>query len=106
MSAKDTKPLVDKEYFEMLCMLQYTEEEVLEYVGAKKDAVYLWCRMIYDKNFEEVYQDFKHRGQVQLRARQFELASKSPTMAIHLGKKYLGDEDEDETSQEEESFKW
>ena len=45
-------------------------------------------------SFSEVFSIKREKGKVSLRRSQFKLAEKNPTMAIWLGKQYLGQRDE------------
>ena len=48
--------------------------------------------------FSEVYAEKRQKGRASLRRSQFRLAEKSATMAIWLGKQYLGQKDQVEAS--------
>ena len=64
--------------FEQLCKIQCTET----------------CKRTYKQTFSEVYKIYAQDGKVSLRRMQFNLAKKSPAMAIFLGKNMLGQSDE------------
>ena len=49
-------------------------------------------------NFSEVFKEKRGLGKVSLRRNQWRLAEKSATMAIWLGKQYLGQKDQVEAS--------
>ena len=49
-------------------------------------------------NFSEVFKEKRGLGKISLRRNQFRLAEKSATMAIWLGKQYLGQKDQVEAS--------
>ena len=49
-------------------------------------------------NFSEVLKDKRGLGKISLRRSQWRLAEKSATMAIWLGKQYLGQKDQVEAS--------
>lgn len=53
-----------------------------------------WCKRTYKQTFSEVYKIYAQDGKVSLRRMQFNLAKKSPAMAIFLGKNMLGQSDE------------
>lgn len=72
---------------EAMSSVMATQEEIATFLGCdvrtlQRDAEF--CR-IYKKGQEE--------GKMSLRRRQFELAKKSASMAIFLGKNYLGQKD-------------
>ena len=48
-------------------------------------------------NFAEVYKIYSVSGKISLRRWQFKMAEKNVTMAIFLGKQYLGQTDKTET---------
>lgn len=60
-----------------------------------------WCQETYGKNFQEAYERLSQNGRASLRRNQFELSKKNATMAIFLGKQYLGQKDIPEESTEE-----
>ena len=49
-------------------------------------------------NFSEVFKEKRGLGKISLRRNQWRLAEKSATMAIWLGKQYLGQRDQVEAS--------
>lgn len=90
---------IDKTEFEKLCGLQCTEAEICAWFGVVDKTLVAWCRDTYKKEngegmtFEEIYQIKKSRGKIALRRTQMQLAQKSATMAIFLGKQILGQRD-------------
>lgn len=96
---------IDKERFESVCTLQFTQEEVVEHLGVTDKEIEEWCDTEYSEPYRIVYARLKYQGQEELRAKQFALASKSPTMAIHLGKKYLNDEEPTDSGDKDE-YSW
>ena len=87
------KIIIDKSQFEKLCGLQCTEEEIACFFDCSVDTVERWCKRTYKKRFAQVYAEKRSLGKISLRRSQFELAKKSPAMAIFLGKNYLGQRD-------------
>lgn len=85
---------IDKEQFEKLCAIQCTLEEMEGFLGVSGDTIERWCVKEYGKNFAEVFRLKRGLGKVSLRRSQFRLAETNPTMAIWLGKQYLGQTDE------------
>ena len=92
---------IDKSLFEKLCGLQCTKEEIAGVVEVSEDTVERWCKRTYKATFSEVYKKFSAKGKMSLRRLQFKLAEKSASMAIFLGKQYLGQTDKLETTDSE-----
>ena len=89
------KKEIDKGQFEKLCGLQCTLEEVCGYFGVEDDTLNRWCKETYDgKTFSEIFKVKRGAGKISLRRYQFQLAETNPTMAIWLGKQYLGQSDQ------------
>ena len=85
---------IDKKIFENLCGLQCTLEEVCSAFDVEDDTLNSWCKKTYDgKTFSEVFKEKRGKGQISLRRMQWKLAEKNPSMAIFLGKQYLGQKD-------------
>ena len=84
---------IDKEQFEKLCGLQCTLEEICSFFDCCTDTLESWCKRTYKQNFSEVFSQKRRIGKISLRRAQFRLAEKNPTMAIWLGKQYLGQTD-------------
>ena len=82
-----------KEDFEKLCALQCTEEEIASFFNVSHDTLFRWCVQTYGLKFSEVYPRFSCKGKISLRRNQMRLAETNPTMAIWLGKQYLGQKD-------------
>ena len=57
------------------------------------DTVNRFCKETYKCTFAEAYKKFSAAGKASLRRYQFKLAQKSASMAIFLGKNYLGQTD-------------
>lgn len=57
-----------------------------------------WCKRTYGERFSEVFAQKRGKGKVSLRRMQFRLAEKNASMAIWLGKQYLGQRDQPEDS--------
>lgn len=107
--AKRGRPpkIIDKTQFEKLCAIQCTLEEMVCVLDANTDTIEKWCKETYGMNFSEVFKIKRGMGKVSLRRSQFQLAEKNPTMAIWLGKQYLGQTDKQEValSASDESIK-
>lgn len=81
---------IDKEQFEKLCSIQCTLEEIAGYFNCTEDTIQNWCKREYGENFSAVYAKKRGVGKISLRRSQFRMAETNPTMAIWLGKQYLG----------------
>lgn len=84
---------IDKKQFENLCGLQCTLLEVCDFFDVEDDTLNSWCKETYGTTFSEVFKQKRGKGQISLRRTQWRLAEKNPTMAIWLGKQYLGQRD-------------
>ena len=86
---------IDKAEFEKLCSLQCTLAEFCAWFDCEDDTLNKWCKENYDgMTFSEVFAIKRGIGKISLRRHQFQLAEKNPTMAIWLGKQFLGQKDE------------
>ncbi len=81
---------VDKEQFEKLCSIQCTKSEIAGYFNCSEDTIDRWCYREYKASFAVVFQQKRGIGKISLRRAQFRMAEVNPTMAIWLGKQYLG----------------
>ena len=86
--------------FEELSKIQCTKQEIANVMGISQQTVWRRCQEIYGGTFEEVYARFADVGLVSLRRSQFALAKKSASMAIFLGKNYLGQSDRGYTDED------
>ena len=85
---------IDKEAFEKLCQMQCTLEEIAGFFDCSHDTVERWVKRTYSrKTFSEVFAQKRANGLISLRRSQFRQAETNPTMAIWLGKQYLGQKD-------------
>lgn len=86
---------IDIKEFEKLCSLQCTLQEICAWFNVQDDTLNAWCRDNYDgRTFSEVFAEKRGIGKISLRRYQFQQAEKNPTMAIWLGKQYLGQTDQ------------
>lgn len=81
---------IDQKQFEQLCGLQCTQEEICDWFDVCTDTLNSWCKRTYHKSFSEVFKQKRGRGKISLRRSQWKLAEKNTSMAIWLGKQYLG----------------
>lgn len=89
---------IDKEQFEKLCFLQCTQIEFEGFLDVDNKTLEKWCKKTYGMNFSEVYKLKRSNGKVSLRRKQWQLAETNPTMAIWLGKQWLGQTDKQEVA--------
>lgn len=88
------RAFIDKKQFENLCSLQCTEEEICGWFNVTPKTLARWCADNYEgKRFSQVFREKRSNGKISLRRMQWQLAAKSPAMAIFLGKQYLGQSD-------------
>lgn len=89
------KKKISKKTFEELCSIQCTQTEIIQVLGVSDKTLNNWCRATYGGlNFSEVFGQKRGKGKASLRRSQWQLAKSNPTMAIWLGKQYLGQKDE------------
>lgn len=95
LMAKRGRPLkeIDQSQFEKLCALQCTQEEMCGFFNVDDKTLEGWCKRTYGENFSEVFKIKRGTGKVSLRRNQWKMAETNPTMAIWLGKQYLGQRD-------------
>lgn len=86
--------VIDQKQFENLCGLQCTYDEICSWFDVTDKTLNSWCKRTYGKNFSEVFREKRGRGKISLRRTQWELAKKNASMAIFLGKQYLGQSDQ------------
>lgn len=84
---------IDQKDFESLCALQCTKEEICGFFDASDKTLENWCKRTYSEGFSEVFKKKRGKGKISLRRAQFRLAEKSASMAIWLGKQWLGQKD-------------
>ena len=84
---------IGKKQFENLCGLQCTLLEICDFFDVEDDTLNSWCKETYGTTFSEVFKLKRGKGQISLRRMQWKLAEKNTTMAIFLGKQYLGQKD-------------
>lgn len=87
------KKEISKEWFEKLCGMQCTLDEIAGFFNCSADTIERFAKSTYKKTFAEIYKEYSVQGKISLRRYQFKLAEKSAAMAIWLGKQYLGQRD-------------
>lgn len=84
--------------FEKLCGMQCTQEEICDWFDVTDKTLNTWCRKTYGETFSEVFSKKRGKGKISLRRIQWRMAEHSASMAIWLGKQYLGQKDKPEDS--------
>lgn len=87
------KKEISQKLFESLCAIQCTEVEICSIFECCEDTLNSWCKRTYKSTFSEIYKSKCAAGKSSLRRMQWKLAEKSATMAIWLGKQFLGQRD-------------
>lgn len=98
---------IDQEQFEKLCFIQCTLNEIASWFRCSEDTIERWCKREYKETFAETHKKYSAGGKISLRRYQMKMAEHNATMAIWLGKQYLGQSDKQEVvvSKEDESIK-
>ena len=92
MSGRPRKEF-DQNTFEKLLELQCTQAEICNFFNTTDKTISAWCKRTYKKDFSECLEKFGTKGRISLRRAQFKMAQNNPTMAIWLGKQFLGQKD-------------
>lgn len=80
--------------FEKLCELQCTQSEIASFFGCHPNTLSDRVKDEYEgEDYSTVYKKFSESGKCSLRRAQFKLAHKNSSMAIWLGKQWLGQKD-------------
>jgi len=87
------KAEIDFETFEELCKIQCTQSEICSVLKVTDKTLNRILKEQYGGGFSECFKRLSEDGKTSLRRTQFELAKKSPAMAIFLGKNLLGQKD-------------
>ncbi len=93
MPAGRPRKKIDRKEFEKLCGLQCTVEEIAAWFDCSVDTIERWCEREYGQKFADVFSEKRSYGKISLRRTQWQLAEKNASMAIFLGKNYLGQRD-------------
>jgi hypothetical protein len=98
---KQKQVLINQDTFESLCAIQCTKEEICSVLNVSEKTLNSWCNSTYGENFSLVFSKKRQYGKSSLRRTQWKLAEKNPSMAIFLGKQYLGQKDNIDVSGEQ-----
>jgi len=94
---KQAQIKINKDVFEGLCKILCTRDEILGVLGVADKTLYSWCKNTYNEDFSTVYKKYAEYGKSSIRRAQFKIAQTNATMAIWLGKQYLGQKEFVET---------
>jgi len=83
----------DFEQFEALCKIQCSKADICAVMDVSEKTLDRLVREKYRLTFEEAQSRFRAYGKATLLRTQFKLAERNPSMAIWLGKQYLGQQD-------------
>lgn len=85
---------IDWESFEKLCGLQCTQREIASFFDISVNQLHERVLKQYKiDNYMDVYERFTDKGKISLRRNQLKLSQRNATMAIWLGKNWLGQVD-------------
>lgn len=84
---------IDQAQFEKLCGIQCTEEEIASWFHCSIETLECWVKRVYKTTFLDIYKSLSGFGKISLRRTQFKIAEHNCSMAIFLGKQYLGQRD-------------
>ena len=84
---------IDPDQFKKLCELQCTLSEIAGFFDCSEDTIQRWCKREYKERFAERFKKYSAGGKATLRRYQLGLAEKNASMAIWLGKQWLGQRD-------------
>lgn len=87
------KKEIDWELFEQLCELQCTQAEMASVLKINVDTLHDRAQEKYKESYSEIYKKFSLPGKCSLRRNQFNLSKTNATLAIWLGKQWLGQKD-------------
>lgn len=83
----------DKKIFEGLCNVCCTVEELESIFTTDIRTINLWCEREYNNSFSTVYKELSANGKASVRRNQLNLSKTNASMAIWLGKQWLGQRD-------------
>ena len=90
--ARPRREFDEKEWrqFETLCGIMCTRDEICSVLNISDKTLSRLTKEKYGLGFDEAREKFSSNGRASLRRLQFQHAQTNPTMAIFLGKVYLG----------------
>lgn len=93
---------IDWPQFEQLCALQCTQSEIGSMFGICENTLSDRAKAQYGDDYSTIYKRFSEKGKCSFRRNQFVLSKKNASVAIWLGKIWLGQRDPgiDETKED------
>ena len=88
------KIAINQEHFENLCSIQCTLSEIASFFKCSEDTVERWCKRELKMSFADAFKKYSVGGKISLRRWQFKMAEHNVSMAIWLGKQYLGQKEQ------------
>lgn len=86
---------IDWKMFESLCAIQCTQAEISSIMRVDSETLREHARIEYnEEDYSLIHKKFSECGKVSLRRNQYNLSKKNATIAIWLGKQWLGQKDE------------
>lgn len=85
---------IDMDQFKKLCAIQCTLAEISSWFKCSEDTVERWCKRELKMTFADAFKTWSADGKISLRRIQFRMAETNVSMAIWLGKQYLGQKDQ------------
>lgn len=98
---------IDMEQFKGLCNIQCTLAEIASWFKCSEDTIERWCKRELNMSFADAFKTYSVGGKISLRRWQFKMAETNVSMAIWLGKQYLGQKEQQEitVSNDDDSIK-
>lgn len=90
---------INWEQFEQLCALHCTREEIGSFFHLNPDQITFRVKQYYHEDYMVIYKRFSEQGKCSLRRNQFKMTNRNATMAIFLGKQWLGQKDDESTGE-------
>lgn len=87
---------IDIDQFKKLCAIQCTLEEISAWFKCSEDTIERWCKRELKMSFADAFKTWSADGKISLRRNQFKMAEHNVSMAIWLGKQYLGQREHQE----------
>ena len=81
---------IDAQQFKGLCAIQCTLSEIASVFDCSEDTIERWCKRELEMSFAEAFKKYSAGGKISLRRYQFKMAEHNASMAIWLGKQWLG----------------
>lgn len=84
---------IDWGLVQYLAHIHCTPQEIAAAIGIHYNTLWQRCAQEHGRPWGEVYAEWKDGGKASLRHKQWQLAESNASMAIYLGKNYLGQTD-------------